>query len=370
MKEQEYLVGLNMVEGMGPVKIAELLKGFSLPSRIAGLSANKLAALGNIGPVLAQRICRIFEAEELKNELRRISNLGIKIITIIDKDYPYLLRQIYDPPPVLYVLGDAGNLHETCVAVVGCRRASFYGLQQARHIGRQLSARGICVVSGLARGIDSAAHRGALDENKKTVAVLGSGLNCIYPRENKDLFGQIAKAGTVVSEFPLLMAPQKGNFPRRNRIISGLSLAVIVVEAAKRSGSLITANFALEQGRDVFAVPGPANSINAQGTNKLIKEGAKLVESAQDIIEELNLKLLDLKPEGKNKDRPDVSRQDKEVINAGCEILDLLSTEPLHIDGIVQKSKQDSARVYRQLLELELKGLVKELGGKRYVRVG
>lgn len=369
MKEQEYLVGLNMATGMGPIKIAELLKCFSLPSRIAELPASKLAALNNIGPVLAQKIRQVFDNGELKSELRRIHDLKIKIITVIDKDYPELLRQIYDPPPVLYALGEVGNLRQSCVAVVGCRRASFYGLQQAQRIARQLSERGICVVSGLARGIDSAAHRGALDGNKKTIAVLGSGLNCIYPRENKELFKKIAEAGTVISEFPLLMAPQPGNFPRRNRIISGLSLAVVVVEAAKRSGSLITANFALEQGRDVFAVPGPANSINAQGTNKLIKEGAKLVESAEDIMEELNIHLADLKPKAKKESSPDSLQKDREENNAGFEILDLLSTEPLHIDGIVQKSKQDSAQVYRQLLELELKGLVKELGGKRYVRV-
>jgi len=290
MKAKDYLIALNMVPGLGSVKIMKLLKYFPSPKQIFEAPCDKLLNINQIGILLAKRIHTIIDSNEFKRELKQIQDLNIKIVTINDSAYPELLKQIYDPPIALYILGDVSNLQMLSVAVVGCRRASFYGLKQAECIAGVLAAKGVCIVSGLARGIDTAAHKGALASGGRTVAVLGSGLNNIYPPENKNLLEKIVEQkGTVISEFSLEMSPQKGNFPRRNRIISGLSRAVVVVEAAKRSGSLITANLALDEGRDVYAVPGTANSFNAQGTNKLIKEGAKLVENAEDILQELNI---------------------------------------------------------------------------------
>lgn len=210
-----------------------------------------------------------------------------RTLSLLDKDYPANLKYIYDPPSILYIKGNILPEDTIAVAVVGSRRATYYGLKNAENLGFQLAAGGITIISGLARGVDSAAHRGALKARGRTIAVLGSGLNKIYPRENEELVEEIAQNGAVISEFALDTPPLRQNFPRRNRIISGLSLGVVVVEAAKRSGALITANFALEQGREVFALPGKIDSFTSKGTHDLIKQGAKLVESIEDIIEEL-----------------------------------------------------------------------------------
>ncbi len=366
MNEQEYIIALNLVKGLRNIRIIELLKHFSNVSQIFKTSVNTLSRVTAMGPSLARQIHSVIETEEFSEELRWIDRSKTQIITIIDELYPEPLKQIYDPPVVLYTRGDVRVLQRISVAIVGCRRASCYGLRQAERIAGELSLKGICVVSGMARGIDTAAHKGALAHQGKTVAVLGSGLNQIYPAENKSLFEEIAQSGAVISEFPLAMPPQKENFPKRNRIISGLSRAVVVVEAARRSGSLITANLALEQNRDVCAVPGAANSMNAQGTNKLIKEGAKLVENADDILEELNIPADVQKPdniktgfvaEGR---RPDINE-------AGKKLLEFLTHKPLHIDLLVKRSELGSTCVYKNLLELQLKGLVREIEGKMFV---
>ena len=286
MTNNECLIALNMISGLGCVKIMKLLEHFKFPQLIIAADKKELFAVAGISKSMAESIHEIALSGEFKEELLRVQALSIKVITILDAEYPKQLKQIYDPPIVLYVKGQLPELSPIAVSIVGCRRASSYGLEQAQRLGNQLGQKGISVISGMARGIDTAAHQGVLSAGGKTVAVLGSGLMNIYPAESKNLYIQISQQGAIISEYSLQTMPLRENFPQRNRIISGLSNAVIVVEAAKRSGSLITARLALEQGRDVYAVPGQANAFNAQGTNYLIKEGAKLVENVEDFLDD------------------------------------------------------------------------------------
>lgn len=289
MQERDYYIALNMVYGLGSILISRLMDKFHTAQNIFQVDIQELFQVSGISIDIAKRIKQVLSSREFALELEQIAKNNIEVIFINDSRYPVLLKEIYDPPMVLYVKGDVSTFQTKMFAIIGCRKASGYGLKQADQIAQALAKINICIVSGMARGIDTAAHKGALFVKGKTLAVLGSGLNNIYPLENKFLFDQITKNGAVVSEFALNAEPLPGNFPRRNRIISGLCRAIVVVEAAQRSGSLITADLALNQGREVFAVPGLANSSNAQGTNKLIKEGAKLVENAQDIIDGLEV---------------------------------------------------------------------------------
>lgn len=287
-------------------------------------------------------------------------------LNISDKDYPANLRYIYDPPATIYAAGNIIEQDNVAIAIVGCRRATSYGLKNAEGLAFELAARGITVVSGLARGVDSAAHQGALKAKGRTLAVLGSGLNIIYPPENKKLAQQIAENGAVISEFTADTPPLPQNFPRRNRIISGLSLGVVVVEAARKSGALITANLALEQGREVFALPGKIDSFASQGTHDLIKHGAKLVESVQDIIEELEpLKYLQVKngeSEGKTEIKLNLSFEEGKIYS-------FLSSEAIHIDEIMQQVALPFGKLLTALLQLQHKKLVKELPGKLFMRI-
>ena len=298
----------------------------------------------------------------------------IRRITLNDKEYPANLRNIYDPPKVLYVNGGFDRRDEIAVAVVGSRRASIYGLEMAEKFGYELAARGITVISGMAIGVDSAAHRGALKAKGRTRAVMGSGHGRIYPAQNKRLYADIALNGAVVTEYEDEVEPLPYNFPRRNRIISGLALGVVVVEAARNSGALITANFAAEQGRTVFAVPGKASSHTSAGTNELIKDGAALVQSAEDIIEELSIK--EIEPAGGgSRDQADskiagmtkayiynsLTRDERMVYKA-------LSDEPTYIDDIMDRAGIDIKKISKALLALELKDLIKEVPGKQFVK--
>lgn len=289
----------------------------------------------------------------------------VKTLSVTAKDYPTNLRYIYDPPLVLYVKGEIIPEDNVAIAIVGSRRATYYGLQNATKLAYELAVKGITIISGLARGVDSAAHRGALEAKGRTIAVLGSGLNIIYPRENERLAQDIAQNGAVISEFALDTPPYRGNFPRRNRIISGLSLGVVVIEAARKSGALITVNCALEQGREVFALPGKIDSFTSRGTHDLIKHGAKLVESSEDIIEELEaLKFCqakETKAENKIKVELDLPEEERQIY--AC-----LSSEPMHIDEIMCKVNLSYGKLLTSLLKLQHKKLVKELAGKVYVR--
>jgi DNA processing protein len=289
MTERDYFIGMNMVKGLGSILFSRLIRTFGNPENVFKAEISRLISIAGINEKTAKSIKSVLGSKEFYAELEQIDKDNIEIITIEDEKYPALLKQIYDPPIVFYAKGSMAALNHKMVALVGCRKASSYGLKQAYSISRELANKGICIVSGMARGIDTQAHKGALAAKGKTVAVLGSGLNNIYPPENKGLYEMILHNGAVISEFSLNTVPSRSNFPRRNRIISGLCQAVVVIEAAQKSGSLITADLALNQGREVFAMPGPANSFNAQGTNKLIKEGAKLIENAQDVLDGLEV---------------------------------------------------------------------------------
>ncbi len=305
--------------------------------------------------------------ETAKKELDLIFESQIKIVTLNDSEYPVLLKRIQDPPPILTYLGCLDN-QSPCISIVGSRTATSYGLSSAKNLSSKLARKGIQIVSGMARGIDTMAHQGALLENKKTIAVLGSGLKKIYPKENKHLFNDIALNGTVYSEFKINTAPVPSNFPVRNRIIAGLSCGTLVVEAAKRSGSLITARLAGEYNREVFAVPGSIASSKSQGTHALLKQGAKLVEDELDILDELGqfIHIEHEKPTCLKKERNIKNNQNNTCKTEPSHIIHFLEPYPVHIDSLIEKSCLDSARVSSQLLDLELSGQVIRHQGNLY----
>ncbi|MBI3953748.1 MAG: DNA-protecting protein DprA [Chloroflexi bacterium] len=308
-----------------------------------------------------------------ERELEQVQARGVRALRWKDAAYPALLREIYDLPPVLYVLGTLTDAHRWAVAVVGTRRATAYGREAAERLAGDLARQGITIVSGLARGIDTAAHRAALQAGGQTIAVFGCGLDVIYPRENTTLAREIAEQGALVSEYPLGVQPKPENFPRRNRIMSGLSLGVLVVEADESSGALITAGLAAEQGRDVFAVPGNVFSPTSRGTHRLIQDGAKLVQSAQDILEELNLNLVAAAPQEApvRPGAPPAARPPQPQLPlpepGEAQLLRLLSHEPTHIDEVRRRAGLPIATVSSTLAMLELKGLVRQVGAMNYV---
>ena len=365
MNDAERLLVLNMVEDIGSIRTQSLLKHFGSLDKVFKAGAEEIGRVKEIGPIIGARVPQAIKDIDLKKELDLIKKHGIKIITFLDKDYPENLKNIYDPPVVLYVKGNILPEDKLAVAIVGSRLASFYGLQTAERLGFELASHGITIVSGLARGIDSSAHKGALKAKKRTIAVLGSGLANIYPEEHKDLAERISESGAVISEFPMRTIPDKGNFPKRNRVISGLSLGVVCVEAAERSGALITCDCGLEQGREVFAVPGKVDSMTSKGTNKLIKQGAKLAQGVEDILEELDLSrcvggtaIADA--EGQVKD----NALDKEE----SLVYTLLSSDPKYIDEICRESGIGINRISKILLGLEIKKFAKQLPGKNFVK--
>ncbi len=355
----EDLIVLNMIDGLGAIRLKALLQYFRTTGRILKASQNEMERVPNIGPELARRIHSWGELN-LKEELTLIKKEKVTLISISDECYPANLKETYDPPFLLYVRGKLTDEDKNAISIVGTRRPTYYGRSTAERLGYELGIRGITIVSGMARGIDTFSHRGALKAKARTLAVLGSGLSNIYPRENKKLFHQIAEYGAVISEFPMRMAPHRENFPRRNRLISGLSLGVVVVEAAQHSGSLITANFALEQGREVFAVPGKAGSVNTQGTHHLLKQGARLVESADDILEEL--------PTLTGSERREEALQRMELNEIETSLFKLLSDEPLHIEELLEKTNLAAEKALSTLGMLEMKGLIRQLPGKMFVR--
>lgn len=363
--DKTYWVALNLTPGIGQVLSHRLLGYFGDPKIIFSTSAKELARIEGIGPKLAQEITTFKWEEEVTKELKQIEKRGINILTIKDEDYPQLLRAIPTPPTLLYVLGDIRERDEVSLAIVGSRSPTPYGKEVADELGRALADIGFTIVSGMARGIDSIAHRGALAVGGRTMAVLGCGLGIVYPPENQTLMKKIPNSGAVVSEFPLFTKPEKLNFPIRNRLISGLSLGVMIIEAAASSGSLITASHALEQGREVFAVPGSIRSPKSKGTNWLIKKGAKLVEDIEDVLEELPLtvkeKLKDTKPLPDEKKTEDLDPEEKLVFS-------LITTEGEDIDYLVNKSRLPASRIASLLIMLELKGFISQAMGKIFRR--
>ncbi len=365
MTELEYLLILNSVPDVGFVRINNLAERFGGIKGIFKASRAELEEVEKIGPKIADSIINCDKDKALDREMKLIEKYGVKLLAYFDADYPSNLKEIYDPPVLLYVKGTLSAEDKYSIGIVGSRHASRYGLQTSERLGYELAARGITVVSGLARGIDAAGHKGALKAKGRTIAVLGSGLANIYPEEHAGLAEEISRNGAVVSEFPMAMEPYKDNFPRRNRIISGLSLGVVVVEAAKNSGALITTDFALEQGRELFAVPGQARTATAAGTNMLIRQGAKLVESADDVIEELGdvIKghMKTERPEEPENVPEGLGRQEEDVFVR-------LSGTPVNIDEIVDGTGLPVAEVMHSLTKLELKGIIAQLPGKSYVR--
>ncbi len=295
----------------------------------------------------------------------------INLITILDKEYPDLLKNIFDPPILLYVKGKLREEDSNAIGIVGSRTPTREGCNTAYNFARELAKNGITVVSGLALGIDSCAHLGVVENNGRTLAVLGSGLYKVYPAENKKLFNMIAENGAVISEFPLLATPYKTHFPRRNRIISGLSMGVVVIEAANRSGALITANFALEQGREVFAVPGSIYSKLSDGTNRLIREGAFLVRNIDDILEEFNDKINRKKENIKHyEDKENRSNNKQYELNEKeKEILNILNDTPVSVEYIHSKLNFNVSELESILMVLEINGFVSQLPGQRFIKL-
>lgn len=291
--------------------------------------------------------------------LEKLRDRGINIITFENDNYSKMLTSIHDPPYILYYMGRIEVLNNLGIAVIGSRTATSYGKIQARRFSQELAKMKITVVSGMARGIDTEAHKGALEAGGVTVAVLGSGLNVIYPAENSKVFYDIVQGGVVISEYPPDTAPEAGNFPVRNRIISGLSRGVLIVEARIKSGALITADFALEQGRDVFAVPGPVSSKNSEGTNGLIKQGAKLVSVVEDITEEYGI----------IKERLVIQDQLFELDGEESKVIEYISSEPLHIDELIHITGMNLGLLSAVLIKLEMKGIITVLAGNYYVKI-
>jgi DNA processing protein len=363
-----YWLALNRLPGVGPVIYRRLLDRFGTPERVFQADLKSFEGVEGLRAGTAQAIVRFKGAEKIDRELEDLEKNQVKVLTFLDPDYPSLLAQIHDPPPFLYYRGNPALLHNQALAMVGSRNGSPYGIRMTERLAWSLTKNGLVVVSGLARGIDTAAHHGALSAQGGTIAILGSGLDVVYPPENEKLYQQIVDHGLVCSEFPLGALPERQNFPIRNRIISGLSLGVVIVEATLKSGSLITARLALDQGREVFAVPGSIESFKSSGTHRLIKEGAKLVENAQDILEELQWPKA-VQPVREDRGALSPEAPSPPPLSPGeKKIWDLLLDEPLHVDQMARQSGLNIAPLLSTLLEMELKGLIKQLPGKCFIR--
>lgn len=362
MNRLEAYVALNLAPQIGPVRVRRLREHFGDVTAIFTATGQELQRVEGIGSEAA----RSLQAESLPDlaraELARAEASGIKIIDQEDEGYPALLREIYDPPLVLYGKGVWPTSWPAGIALVGSRTTSHYGQEMARKFGYQLAYAGLPVVSGLARGIDTSAHLGALAAKGVTWAVLGCGLDQCYPAENEELAQRITEKGLVLSEFPLGTKPDRQTFPMRNRIVSGLSFGVLVVEAALESGALITARQALDQGRQVFAIPGRIDTPHARGSNRLIKEGAKLVEEVTDILGEMEMLFPAL-------DRPVAHAAPADLSESERKILEAIGDEEYAIDLLITKTGLPSATVSSTLLRLEMRRLVRQLPGKIFVRI-
>lgn len=358
-------LNLKSVPGIGNLLFHRLLDRFSSPRLVFEASRKDLMSVEGITPRLAAAVASQRQpSPRLDEELEAIAQSGCRVLTFNDDQYPRLLRQIPDPPPCLYILGKL-EPEMNAIAVVGSRNATTYGKSVARRLCADLAACKLTVVSGMALGIDACAHEGALQAGGKTVAVLGTGLNRIYPAQNRYLFGAIVENGAVVSELGLNAGPDARHFPARNRIISGMALGTLVVEATLKSGSLITARLAAEQNREVFAIPGSIQSFKSTGTHALIKQGAKLVESAQDILEELPVAghrqtvVACDQPESKPPVPQNLSPADLRIIEA-------LDVYPVHMDELVRKLELDPGKLAAALLRLELAGVVRQTPGSLF----
>ncbi|MDO8668913.1 MAG: DNA-processing protein DprA [Candidatus Buchananbacteria bacterium] len=356
----KYWVAYSRIQKIGPVNFKKLIDFFS-DLKMAWQASQKQLISAGLDENLASEI--IIQRQEInpEEEMALMARENVQAVILTDDNYPSNLKEIFNPPPVLYYRGSIDFLKNTCLAVVGTRKFSSYGQQATAEIVSQLAKSGLTIISGLAFGIDAMAHKACLEAGGKTIAILGSGPDkqCVFPSSNRYIADKIINAGGgLIAEYPIGTYPTKYTFPMRNRIISGLSKAVLIIEAPKSSGSLITARYGLDQNRDIFALPGSIYSANSQGTNNLIKEGAKLITSADDILQELNIQTVF----EKLKSQPQIDNNEEKIV------LDLLSKEPMHIDKIKKMSKLNINVLLSTLTIMEIKSLIKDLGGKNYIR--
>ncbi len=362
MNEKEAIILLNLISGLGPIKVKALINAFQLPSKIFQQNQTNLSKVKGISAKLADKILAPENSEVLHNELNLVEKCGVTLITILDEEYPEILKEIYDAPLCLYIRGDVSVLKSNCIGIVGSRRISTYGQKMSSFLSESAGYAGWTVVSGLAYGADIIAHRGALNANGKTIAVLGGGLAKIHPQDHIPTAKEIVENGCVISEFPMQMSPTRQTFPMRNRIISGLSQGTIVIEASINSGSLITANFANEQNRTVFAVPCQADSSTGRGCNDLIKKGAKLTENFDDVLEEF-----EFVPNSQNFQKKVKNEIEEPGLNFNIElskeeqiIIDAISLEPLSIEKLVEKTKISVGDLLSITMQMEIKKLIKQ----------
>ena len=379
---------LALIPGIGTTQFIRLLARFHTPTDILRAPASALREI--VGGKLADRIAQYSEVVDLNQQLRLMKEYGVDLVTLDDAEYPLALGEIYDPPLALFCRGALHERDRYAVAIVGTRRATPYGLRMAEKLGRELAHRGITVVSGMAAGVDTAAHRGALEAGGRTIAVLGCGVNVVYPKQNAELMQEIIDHGCVMSQFPMDASPAKTHFPIRNRIISGMTQGTVVVQAPARSGALITAHTATEQGREVFAVPGEIGNRNSEGPHALIKEGAKLVENAEDIVAELNLpadlavrpvlmprveadveptpaRVARPQPERKRMTAPPEAAPPPSPVSSGeRDVLSVLAPDGSFVDEIAAACRISVAEALSTLTILELKGQVRQFSGKRF----
>jgi DNA processing protein len=358
------LLRLSSVPRIGSTKIRALVSYFKTPLDVLQATPRELIQVEGIQKKLASNIAHHQDGERFADDqLKRLNRIGARILTIWDKEYPELLKRIYDPPALLFTLGRYVAEDREAVAIVGTRHPSAYGQSMTERFARDLSQLGITIVSGLARGVDTIAHTVTLQNHKRTIAVIGSGLDVPYPPENRKLLDQISENGVVISEFPMGAKPDATNFPRRNRIISGMSLGTVIVESAEDGGAMITASTALDQDREVFAIPGNITEKRSSGANKLIQDGrAKLIQNVEDILCELNLKMQ------RGEKRKTEQKPDLQLSIFEQKLLDLLTSEPIYIDELAESADSSTSDVLVSLLALEFKGLVKQLPGKMFTK--
>lgn len=367
MDSHEAFVALNLIEGIGPIRARSLVEFFGDAPTVLSANKSQLLQVRNIGDETATAISNWEKTIDLAGEMKRLADFGCRVVIQSDEEYPASLREIYDPPLVLYVKGTLSPKDKNAIALVGSRQTTHYGIETARKLAYQLAYVGVTVVSGGARGIDTAAHQGALAAKGRTVCVLGTGINIVFPPENKELFERIAEHGAVMTQFPFNRNGDKQSFAIRNRIVAGMTLGTVVVEADLQSGALITSNFATEYGRQVFAVPGRIDSPRSKGCHDLIKKGAKLCEGAEDILSEFEY----LFPAS---NRPPSAGETGvlpalELSENEQRVLDTLrKDDDTSIDEVIRKSGLPSSAVSVALLSLEMKRVVKQLPGKLFVR--
>ncbi len=366
MNSTEALIALNMIEKIGPIRLRHLLEMFESPESVLGASKEKLAMVDGIGNDTAIKIADWENQVDLAGELKRIREYDCKVVTQLDSIYPASLREIYDPPIVLYVKGSLVERDHHGVAIVGSRMTTPYGLESARRLAYQLGQAGVTVVSGGARGIDTAAHQGSLRSEGRTIAVIGSGLDIVYPSENRELFDRITMKGAVMTQFPFRRKADRQTFPIRNRIVAGMSLGTLVVEANRTSGALITANMAVDYGRQVFAIPGRIDSPRSKGCHALIKNGAKLCENAEDILSEFEYLF---PPSIQSQNEQSSASASIPLSEEETVLWKLLEGSESHLDDLIRGSRLPTARVSVLLMGMEMKRLVKRLPGQTYQRL-